>query len=33
MTVSAPVKDNYDSAPAEVGNIEKWTANQQILHQ
>jgi hypothetical protein len=26
MIVSAPVKDNYDSAPlAEVDNIEKWT--------
>jgi hypothetical protein len=25
MTVSAPVKNNYDSAPAEVDNIEKWT--------
>ncbi|CAB3982307.1 Hypothetical predicted protein, partial [Paramuricea clavata] len=25
MTVSAPVKNNYDSALAEVDNIEKWT--------
>ena len=25
MTVSAPVKNNYDSAPAEVDKIEKWT--------
>ncbi|CAB3984873.1 Hypothetical predicted protein [Paramuricea clavata] len=25
ITVSAPVKDNYDSAPAEVDNNEKWT--------
>ena len=25
MTVSAPVKENYDSASAEVDNIEEWT--------
>ena len=33
MTVSAPVKENYDTASAEVGNIEKWTeANRMSLN-
>ncbi|CAB3992162.1 Hypothetical predicted protein [Paramuricea clavata] len=27
MTVSAPVKDNYDSG---VGNIEKWTESKRM---
>ena len=33
MTVSAPEKENYDPASAEVGNIEKWTqANRMSLN-
>ena len=33
MTVSAPVKENHDSATDEVGNIEKWSdANRMSLN-
>jgi hypothetical protein len=33
MTVRAPVKNNYDSAPAEINNIEKWTETNRVsLH-
>ena len=33
MTVSAPVKENYDTASTEVDNIEKWTeANRTSLN-
>jgi hypothetical protein len=30
MTVRAPVKNNYDSAPAEINNIEKWTETNRV---
>ena len=31
MTVRAPVKNNYDSAPAEINNIEKMDGNKQSV--
>jgi hypothetical protein len=30
MTVRTPVKNNYDSAPAEINNIEKWTETNRV---
>ena len=30
MTVRAPVKNNFDSAPAEINNIEKWTERNRV---